>query len=699
MRYITRLPAIGAALGLAVLTSLGNVGASEYPGVAPGPAQAGINNDTISLSNKVLSEHWTAGGSATGRSTGGLLRAGLRDEQAGKVVPSSGLAFRIVMSDGAEYVSDAMNSTQKPAVSEVPPLAKAVRAVDRMHGRQISLPLVSADGKLAVTWRTVLRDGSNYVREELELVPTLGDVRIREILLFDEVLPGAKTAGAVDGSPVVAGNFFLGFEDPMSVNDCAGSGRVTCRLKRDATLEKGRKLTLSFVAGVAPAGQMRRAFLYYVERERAHPYRPFLHYNCWYDIAWHHYFSEEECLDAVKGFGEQLIRPYGVTMDSMVFDDGWDDYHTLWQFHEKLPNGFSKVDELCRQYGTRVGVWLSPFGGYGAAKNARLAYGRAQGYETNAAGFSLSGPKYYARFRSECRNMIRKYGVNYFKFDGIVAPAHDDAKFSIAASADAGPKFILDTEALRRLMLELRDDEPDLFINFTSGSWPSPFWLRYADSLWRQGHDSGFRGPGPAQQQCLTYRDGETYRNIVRRGALYPINSLMTGGIIYSRNGNPGRPDFTSAGLKDDIHSYFASGTCLQELYLQPSRLTPADWKVLAESAKWARANADILVNTHWIGGDPNKLEVYGWASWTPRKGIISLRNPSDQPQSFAVDVQQAFELPDTAIKKFVLKSPWKEDAGRAPLSSEAGKPVTISLQPFEIMTLESTAQGAEGRE
>ena len=513
-----------------------------------------------------------------------------------------------------------------------------------------------------------------------------------EVILFDESLPGAKTAGTVDGSPVVAGNFFLGFEDPMSVNDVAGPSRVTCRLKRDATLEKGRSLTLSFVAGVAPAGQMRRAFLYYVECERAHPYRPFLHYNCWYDIAWHHYFSEEQCLDAVKSFGEQLIRPYGVTMDSMVFDDGWDDYHTLWQFHEKLPNGFSKVDESCRSYGTRVGVWLSPFGGYGAAKGARLTYGRSQGYETNAAGFSLSGPKYYERFKSECRNMIRKYGVNYFKFDGIVALTTIKVQ-GIAAAAGARPTYILDTEALRRLMLELRDrnngGEPDLFINFTSGSWPSPFWLRYADSLWRQGHDTGFRGPGPAQQQWLTYRDGETYRNIVCRGSLYPINSLMTGGIVYSRNGNPGRADFTSAGLKDDIRAYFASGTCLQELYLQPSRLTPADWKVLAESAQWARANADILVDTHWIGGDPNKLEVYGWASWTPRKGIISLRNPNDQPQTFSLDVQQALELPNGVTKKFVLKSPWKEDAGRAPVSAEAGKPVTISLQPFEIVTLE----------
>ena len=56
-----------------------------------------------------------------------------------------------------------------------------------------------------------------------------------------------------------------------------------------------------------------------------------------------------------------------------------------------------------------------------------------------------------------------------------------------------------------------------MYINLTTGSWPSPFWLRYADSLWRQGGDMGFAGKGNRQQQWLTYRDQEIFRNIVRQ--------------------------------------------------------------------------------------------------------------------------------------------------------------------------------------
>ena len=52
---------------------------------------------------------------------------------------------------------------------------------------------------------------------------------------------------------------------------------------------------------------------------------------------------------------------------------------------------------------------------------------------------------------------------------------------------------------------------------------------------------------------------------------------------------------------------------------LTPSLLTKPNWDDLDEAAKWSRANADVLKDARWIGGDPAGLEVYGWASWAPR--------------------------------------------------------------------------------
>ena len=68
-------------------------------------------------------------------------------------------------------------------------------------------------------------------------------------------------------------------------------------------------------------------------------------------------------------------------------------------------------------------------------------------------------------------------------------------------------------------------------------------------------------------------------------------------------------------------------------------------------------ANADVLVDTHWVGGDPGKGDVYGWASWSQRKAILALRNPSAQPNSISLDLGEIFELPPNAPRAFSLRA------------------------------------------
>ena len=235
----------------------------------------------------------------------------------------------------------------------------------------------------------------------------------------------------------------------------------------------------------------------------------------------------------------------------------------------------------------------------------------------------MAGPKYYARFRDACLGMIRDYDLNYFKFDGIS---------SGGAPTGAAAEFAADVEALLRLIGDLREAKPDLFINVTTGTWSSPYWLWYADSTWRSGNDWGTCGWGSKRQQQVTYRDAQTYQNVVRRAPLYPINSLMTQGVMFANHGLPTDTDR----IVEDIRAFFASGTNCQELYITPSLLDARTWDALAEAANWSRNNADVLVDTHWIGGDPAKGEVYGWASWSKRKGILALRNPNDEPGQIA---------------------------------------------------------------
>ena len=96
-------------------------------------------------------------------------------------------------------------------------------------------------------------------------------------------------------------------------------------------------------------------------------------------------------------------------------------------------------------------------------------------------------------------------------------------------------------------------------------------------------------------------------------------------------------------------------------------------------------------MDTHWLGGDPGNGEVYGWASWCPRKGVLVLRNPDDQPASITLDLDKEFELPGGAPQRYRMHSPWKQDAQHSAMSLTAGTPHTFQLQPFQVLVLEAT--------
>ncbi len=647
----------------------------EFPGSAPGDGQGKVNRSELVLENKVLACAWDI-------HDGQLKPKCVTDKLSATTLQlRNAECFQLILDDGLRVKASELKIIGKPELKNLKPKHKSFRLAERFGGKGITVMLTSSDNNLNVEWRAILRDGSNYVRQQVAFTTKNKAINIKEIVLWDLTASRAKVMGSVDGSPVVAGNMFFAYEHPLSKSQILQGNlhRFRCSLPCSALLKPGEPLVQSSVVGVVPQGQLRRGFLYYIERERAHPYRPFLHYNSWYDIGYGaEKIQERQCLEVIELFGKELIKRRKTVMDSFALDDGWDDTASLWQFHEGFPNGFAPLRKAAKKYDSTLGAWLSPFGGYGKAKQDRLKYGQQQGFETNKSGFSLAGPTYYARFRDVCINMIREYGLNYFKFDGIGTGGRPTG---------AGAEFVQDMAALLRLVSELREVKPDVFINITTGTWSSPYWLWYGDSTWRGGADWSPHGWGSKRQQQVTYRDKETYHNVVRRAPLYPLNSLMTQGVMFANHGLPNEVD----GLVEDIRAFFASGTNCQELYITASMMRPQHWDALAEAAKWSRDNASVLVDTHWVGGDPGKGEAYGWASWSKRKGILALRNPDDKPNQITVDIGKAFELPQDAARKYAMKSPWEEDSGKAVIVLSAGKEHTFELKPFEVLVFDAT--------
>lgn len=658
-------PAISCLTAFLAISAFADQPRNLYPGSDPGPALATRDGAVFTLSNHALSVSWDLGAPP---------RAGIRlVNKLTSATYALGEPCSVLFGDGTE--AGFGTPIADPKISEVSPTQRTPRFSEGLRGEQVEADF--GVRHMVVHWRAVLLNGSNYVRQEFTFKSQNGDEDIKQVRLVSAAVPDATVSGSVLGSPITTKTLFLGFEHPMSVST-VDHGRAECRLDRKLPLKEGVSVTYSSVFGVAPEGQLRRAFLSYVERERARPYNPFLHYNSWYDIGYFTIYNEAECLDSIKAFGEELSAKRGAKLSSFLFDDGWDNYASVWEFHPGFPNGFTPLKALAAKYGAAPGIWLSPWGGYGKPHEKRIATGKAQGYETDKDGYTLSGPKYFKRFREVCLDLVGKYGINQFKLDGTGDP---DKQYP-------GSPFASDFEAAIQLITDLRAAKPGLFINLTTGTWPSPFWTRYADSIWRGGDDHAFAGVGTKRQQWITYRDADTYAGIVKQGPLYPVTSLMLHGLIYAAhahdlNTDPGN-DFQS-----EVHDYFGNGTQLQEMYISHALLTKGNWDDLAEAAKWSAANKNVLVDSHWIGGDPAKLEVYGWASWSPRKSILVLRNPSDKAQSISLDLNSVLEIPKGEQTHFKARSPWMADNHQQSIGLDGGAAHEFSLRPFEVEVLE----------
>jgi len=540
-------------------------------------------------------------------------------------------------------------------------------------GKAAYVSLTDGKSGIAVGWRGVLLDGAHYVRQEFSLTAS-ADTPISGLGLLHARIGDAAQVGTVIGSPAATDEMFAGVELPVAGNSLGGLGDLRSGFACKLNLTARRPRKFSTVIGVYAAGQLRRSFLSYIEAERARRSVQFMHYNSWYDLGYN--LNAAGIIDAAAEFRKHLVRPYGVKMSSYVLDDSWDDIRRgLWATSlKRFPGGFKSLRKELAKHGAVMGIWISPMGGYGGDKQ-RTAWARKMGLITGDK-LDLADEAYRRWYRDKCVGLMKENGVNYFKWD--------------RAGSGASPHFM----ALLEIAHELRKVNPELFINVTVGTWPSPFWLNHIDCTWRgEGGDVGWIGKGDDREMWLTFRDQFCYSGVVSKAPIYPLNSLMHHGLVHGRAFQGRRVSKAGSDLKNEARSYFGAGPTMQELYITPSMMTESSWRQVGQAAQWARANADVLLDTHWIGGVPRKLEVYGYASWSPRKGVLTLRNPDDSAQTFDLDVGKAFELPAEAPQKYKLQNAYPDQkAPRAVLT--AGKPHKIMLKPFEVLVFDAIPLG-----
>lgn len=623
----------------------------------PGVAKITQKSNSYQLANKVLKASFI--------NTGGKLYFNGCSELG--LQPSTEL-FKVLLGDGKTITASEMKleDVKMVTLAENP---SAATASLRYAGKALEARFTYEE--LSIVWRAVLRNGSHYLRTEMDIqaakdLPMKGIVAMNYLVAKNSAYTTPEVVGNTRGAILASNHIFAGLETPMGLNSCKDEGNATHiegLWRRNTTLKAGKTWNISSVVGLVAPKQLRRSFLAYSERERAVAWRPYPVYISWYELnidrnnaqapSYKGNMTVEQCADVVSHWKTHFYDKYQMAPKAFVWDDGWDQYGT-WTFNPNFPNGFDEPANEAKKMGTGIGAWLGPVGGYGQSGEYRRAYWRSKG------GMQLSNEDYYNFFIRCCTNMIDRYDFRFFKFDGISAQAS-------AIGPDEGTRGEENAEAIISIERAVRQKRPDIFLNTTVGTWASPFWFHFTDAVWRQEGDYGEAGDqGTDRERWITYRDRLVYQNFIQRSPVCPINTLMTHGFILSRWGAVSK-NMDYDGIVREMRCAFACGSGMVELYNDYKLMDEikdnqgnagALWKDLAECIKWQQEQADVLPDAHWVGGNPwdgKKANVYGWAAWNGKKCVLTLRNPSTSAQTFTTTLREALDIPAYVRGKITL--------------------------------------------
>ncbi len=539
-------------------------------------------------------------------------------------------------------------------------LLEKAEAEETAAGRQLTLRF-RGDGqagnplRLALVYR--LDSGRFWVQRRLEVSDPGGPRHFLRLLRPLQLALGAGFSplkGGGFGQPVAltadsAGAFFA-VEYPAADNLLeTGGGVLRVRAGQEIGKRVGPEPIASdwVVQALTPDARVKRWFFEYLDSVRVAPLRPYTLYNSWYDlrspvypkVTPEHVMNEANVRRIIGLLRANMIEKHGIRLDAVVLDDGWDVYASDWALRrDQFPGGLKPIaDELART-GTRLGIWFGPTGGYSFRKE-RLGWMKEHGYETVGDQLCLAGSTYRALFEKRVLDFVRGDRAGYFKWDGIQfacsEPGHGHAVDIYSRRAVM--------EAVAGLCRAARAADPEMFLNVTSGTWLSPWWLRFADQIWMGGEDYGWADvPSLSPRDAaITYRDSVLYDDFRAQDLWFPIANLMTHGIIKGRLQMLGGEEEPLEKFADETVMYVARGVSMYEMYVSPDLLSEGEWTAMAGALRWARDRFPLLRHTEMVGGDPRRGEAYGYVHADGSRAIVAVRNPRMEPQALRLPLAE----------------------------------------------------------
>ncbi len=553
-------------------------------------------------------------------------------------------------------------------------------------------------GRLNLTISLIYQfpEGKYYFRRKIEVSRlNKGNHFLRKIYPVNYSLKGDDDIRIVKkggyGQPVgflyKEKGYFFGLEYPTSFNSVKNN---VLRCWQYIGEKIGDKPVSSdwVIVGITPDKDLKRWFFKYLDDIRVSKLKPFVLYNSWYDLEApemveneKNIMNEKNTLRIYNLFKKIMMNKYKVKLDSFVLDDGWDVYRSDWRLSKKqFPNGLKPISDRLKKDGVTLGIWFGPTGGY-SHRGWRLEWMKKHGYETIGTQLCFGGKKYNTLFKKRVEDFVKNDGVGYYKWDGF--------QFSCSENDHGHPIGIYSRRYILNKLIEVSNSvrklNPDIFLNITSGTWLSPWWLKIADQIWMQGYDYGYAGvPSISKRDmAMTYRDYVLYDDFKKNDMWFPIANLMTHGIIKGDLQKLGGEKEPLDKFTNNAVLYFARGVSMYELYITPDLLSENEWRAITDSIKWAKENFKILsANTNMIGGNPGEKKIYGYIHFKNTKGIVAVRNPYVNSGEIEFELKTGYGV-DKQAKDLVLEKIYPK-RWISPVLYKTGDKIKLKLSSYE---------------
>ncbi len=435
-------------------------------------------------------------------------------------------------------------------------------------------------------------------------------------------MPGTHARGGGQGQPIrLDDTWFFGLEHPCG-ETLMDDGTLVLKQHPGYRFDAEPLALQTMVIGGGERGRARAAVDAYVEHLRR-PARSLTLYNTWCDMR-----GAELTLQGISNASAAIqskLRQYGAALDVAAIDDGWFVPGSIWECDtNKFPGCMQAAHAAVAVSGARLGLWL-PLSGH----SLDTSWGGARGFEVASPKYyCMSGTNYNRALRAQLTRLMAGNAIDYFKHDFC---------FFWCGRTDHGhfPTQAQSTEANVTALLSLLEMEarmnPRIFLAITTGIWPSPWWLPYVDTIWMGGGDHDYNRALPASRGSafeMNYRDGALYTMLVTRELAFPLSALMTHGVVDGRHTPYSMKQEDDEGWANYVMNYLGRGTLMREFYISPENLSARRWEIMARGIRWARTLDGCMAHAHFILGDPNKGELFGYTGVSNNLRYANLRNP-----------------------------------------------------------------------